>query len=135
MGAITGGSFYGYREQALAEPLRRPLRPQAGISPPPQLSVVEVERLSYPTYRYAVFSGDAPDEYPEDLIQVGFMSRMVLITLSNAPIDIQVSYDGTTIIAEEVLRKSHRDVKAIQAFRVRNVLPGWVAWYQLVAML
>jgi hypothetical protein len=134
MGAVTGGSFYGYREEDIGEPLRQRLRPMAGVPPPPQLTPIEVERLSFPTYLYAVFSGEAPDDYPDDWIQVGFMTRMVVITVANAPLDIMVTYDGTTVMQEEVLREGHRDVKAIQGFRVRNTLPGWISWYQIVCL-
>lgn len=133
---IGGGVFFGYREEAPVAPGgKQSLRlPSPNISPP-QTSILEIERLKTPTYIYRSFRGSATDDYPDDLTQVGFATRILIISVREGRLEIQYSFDGTAIQEENELRDHHRVIQSIRAFRVRNAIAGYIAQYQLVAML
>ena len=130
---IGGALFYGYREEDvdLAFPVRG-LPPFALLSPP-QTDIVEIEMLSTPTYQYEVWRGEVPDEYPAEMYEVGFESRMLVISVLGRAI-IQFSFDATDLLQEKQLRGDHRIIQAIRGFRIRKAVLGQDTSYQVVAM-
>lgn len=128
------GVFLGFRELALLPAPKQSLRLPASMPRMPSMRIIEVESLKTPTYDSATFAGNAPDHFPAELIQIGFATRMLAITISGGHLDIEYSFDGETVGSRETLMRSHRLLKAIQAFRVRSAVPGWKTWYQVLCM-
>ena len=128
------GTYYGYREIAL------PLRPHKRLPPratpsPPKLNPVVMERLGVPAYDYRVWSGDVPESYPAEWAALPWFCSQTKWTLRGGPIEAQFSYDGSTVGDTRVLRGSTATLDSFRFFRVRELLPGFHSWYQLIAML
>ena len=131
---LAGGVFYGYRELERGLDLPHKLPPPFALDSPPQTTPMEIERLETPTYRYEVYSGQVGDAYPGTMTEIPFTTRMLIISIEGQLI-MQYSFDGANLQPEQELRGDFRVIQAIRAFRVRNAVIGWPAWYQLVAML
>jgi hypothetical protein len=129
-----GGDVWGYREMAPSAPYRQVLRLPARNPIPPKATPLEMEFLEYPTYQNFTDYGDAPDDYPEDWIQIGFPTRMIIVTIAENAVDIQWSYDGETVNVEKTQWRSDRQAHSVRAFRVRNHTRGAVAWYQVLGL-
>ncbi len=128
------GTFYGYREQEVITVRPPPLRPQGTISPM-KLSPFILETLSIPAYDYFARSGDAPENFPTEWITLPWTCRLATWTLRGGPIEVQVSFDGTVVGDQRTLRASNMTLGSFAAYRVRQLVPGFKAWYQLFAII
>ena len=129
------GTFFGYR--ALGPPAAavgggRTRRLFSGIERwPLRLSPEELDLLN-PSYRYAIFAGDAQDDYQEVFVPIGFLTTKIHCRIWDNPAEVVLSYDGETAISEEYTQQGFHRMKFIRAFRIRNYVPGMVARYQFM---
>lgn len=133
MGAFTG-AFYGYREQDIILPRSPGIRPEGSISPM-KLSPALMEAMGIPGYDYFARNGDAPVDFAADWIRLPWTCRMAKWTLRGGPLEIQVSFDGEVIGDQRVLRASTQTLDSFIGYRVRQLVPGFLVWYQLVAII
>lgn len=135
MGA-TGGGFHGYRELAPLSSPRQPMRLPFSNPSPPQITPMELAMLQNPTYDLEVYDGTASDDYPEAFTQLPFKTRMFIVVVApGGYLDMELSFDGIHTTGTRTFRRHYRIIEAIQAFRVRNTLPGLLTWWQLTAMV
>ena len=135
MGAhIASGAFYGYRELDAPEELHKRLVPR-GSPRPPKLTPVMIERLGVPGYDYFAENGAAPATYPATWTELPWSCRMAKWFLRGGPIEVQISYDGSTVGDTRVIRQPTTTLDSFLFFRVRELVPGFHAWYQIWAML
>lgn len=125
-------TFFGYRALPLvveAEPAR-PRRIWPGM---PRwilrLQPDELDLLS-PSYHYTVFSGVAPDDYPDAFVDVGFLTTKIHCRIWDNPAEVVLSYDGSTAVSEEYTEQGFHRLKMARGFMIRNFIPGMVARYQ-----
>ena len=138
MGAhIPGGTFLGYRELPVVAGGKKPtLRPPSAAARPPRLSIIQLESLEVPTYRMAVFGREyAPDDWQDEYIMLPFTCRLLKLTLQEAPVEIDFSFDGVNPLPPRVVRFSFISLESISGFRIRNLFPHMRAWYQLAVFL
>ena len=133
------GSFYGYREQAalvLRPPRMRPRDSMVAM----KLSPVIVEAMGVPGFDYYASHGNAPVNFPAAWIVLRpgsdppWACRMAGWMLRGGPLEIQVSFDGVTVGEQRVLRASTTTLDSFVAYRVRQLVPGFAVWYQLIAI-
>jgi len=133
MADIAVGSFFGYREFASGYTRTPRLRPKQTPAPI-KLSISMVEHLGVSGFDYRTFAGDAPAEFG-NWIPLPWNCRMAKWTLRGGPLDVQFSFDGETVGDQRLLRTSTTTLDSFIAFRVRVTVPGFLTWYQLVAIL
>ena len=133
------GSFFGYREKA-AVTLRPPaLRPRDSLGAM-KLSMTVVEAMGVPGFDYYASHGDAPEDFSATWIMLRpgtdppWACRMAGWTLRGGPLEIQVSFDGVTIGDQRVLRASTTTLDSFVGYKVRQLVPGFHVWYQLLAI-
>ena len=131
---MAGGTFFGYREMKLV--VHRPpgTRPQGSISPM-KLSAPFMQGVGVPGYDYRCINGDAPEDFPSTWRIIPWTCRMADWTLRGGPLEVQISYDGEVVGDTRTLRASTRTIDSFRAFRVRQLVPGFQVWYQLIAIL
>ena len=128
------GTFYGYRELAVVH-IRSPgTRPRGSLSPM-KLSPILIEASGVSGFDYAVRSGPVPRDFAEDWIAIPFRSRMATWTLRGGPVELQISYDGTTIGDTRILRGSTQSIESFQGFKIRQLIPGIATWYQVIVII
>jgi len=133
MGA-AGGTFFGYREQAVASPRPPRLRPQGSVSAM-KLSPLIIAGLAVPGYDYFTHAGDALDDYPSAWTALPWSCRMATWTIRGGFLEVQLSYDGVVVGDQRELRFSTTTLDSFVAYRVREFLPGTDTWYQLLAII
>ena len=127
------GTFYGYREIPVVIPRKPRLRPLGSVSPM-KLSAPILERLGAPGYDYSARSGEAPEDYGT-WTPLPWQCKMATWTLRGGPMEVQVSYDGSTVGDTRLIAASTMTLDAFVAFRVRQLIPGFAVWYQLLAII
>lgn len=127
------GSFFGYREAPAIVPRAPRSRPRGALEPM-KLSPPFMEQLGITAYDYRVFSGQAPAEFG-DWTLLPWGCRMAKWMLHGGPIEAQFSYDGTEIGDTRIIRSSMTTLDSFVRFRVRELVPGFGAWYQCIAIL
>ena len=135
---IAGGTFYGYREILAVNPRHRMLRASRALGIP-KLDPIQIENLETPTFINRTFpmieglpGGYAEDEFPDDFTFFGFTSRHIVVWLKHAPVDIIYTFDGIHELELRVITESYRAVEAVQGYKIRNNMPGWAAWYEIM---
>ena len=128
------GTFYGYRE------LDIPLHPHKRLPPraspiPPKLSAPFMERLGISGYDYSAQNGMAFSNYPIEWTALPWVCRSAKWSVKGGPIEAQFSYDGSTVGDTRVIRGSTMTLDSFRLYKVRELVPGFHAWYQLVATL
>ena len=105
-----------------------------------KLSLVVVEAMGIPGFDYYAKHGDAPEDFPADWIilrpgsRPPWACRMAGWMLRGGPLEIQVSFDGETVGDERVLRASTTGLDSFVGYKVRQLVPGFAVWYQLIAI-
>lgn len=128
------GTFFGYREVPVVLPRPPPLRPGGGLSAM-KLTPLMMETLASPGYTYRGFNGDAPVDYPATWITLETPCRMASWRIQGGPLEIQTSFDGITIGETLSIRASTTMIGSFVAFRVRQLVPGYTVFYQLLAII
>ena len=105
-----------------------------GSTQPPKLSYLSIERLAISNFDYRAYNGDAPRDYPATWTQLPWACRQAKWTIRGGPLEAQFSYDGSEIGNTRVLRASCIELDSFIFFRVRTLVPGFLSWYQLIAM-
>lgn len=127
---MAGGTFFGYRELEIVLDAPRPrLKPQDSPSP------VNFKWDGIPGYAYFARNGDAPEDFPDDWIELPFSCRLATWTLRGGPLEVQVSFDGEAVGDVRVYRGSVAGIDTFRAYRVRVLVPGFAVWYQLMAII
>lgn len=128
------GTFFGYREKAGPVYSPRRLRPQGSISPM-KLSPLLMESIAIPGYDYFARNGMAPEDFATVWTALPWQCRMAKWTLRGGPLEIQVSYDGAVVGDQRTLRASTTTLDSFVAYRIRELVPGFHVWYQLLAII
>lgn len=129
------GSFWGYREKpkVLVGGGRLWLFPP--IDPQIRLNYWHWDLLGPVPFQYRVFSGLANDNYPNDFIEFGFMSRLIFCTIRENPGTLILTYDGVTEQPEREFTLSFIRLEACVGFKIKNAQPGFPCNYQIIPML
>ena len=128
------GAFFGYRERGPI-PVRRPgARPQGSINPM-KLSPVLMDWVGVPGYDYYSGNGDAPEDFASSWIMLPFQCRMATWTLNGGPLEVQVSFDGLVVGDQRTLRASTSTLDSFVGYKVRQLVPGFGSWYQVLAII
>lgn len=127
------GVFFGYREQAPPDERTPRLRPQGSINPM-KLTFPEIQMLAVSAYDYRTFNGQVPEDY-ETWNMLPWRCRIAKFMLDGGPIEVQITYDGTEIGDTRTLRASLTTLDSFVGFRVRQLIPGFGAWYQCIPII
>jgi len=128
------GTFFGYRELGGTQPRRPGMRPKGSISPV-KLSLIIMESIKVPGFGYFARHGYAPTDYPSSWIMLPFQCRMASWTVKGGYVELQVTFDGETVGDQRTLRGAMTTLDCFIGYRVRELVPGFAAWYQLVAII
>jgi len=93
-----------------------------------------MEHLGVTAYDYRAFNGQAPEDYGE-WITLPWGCRMAKWMLDGGPVEAQFSYDGAEIGDTRIIRSSMTTLDSFVRFRVRQLVPGFAAWFQCVVIL
>lgn len=85
-------------------------------------------------FDYEVFSGTAEDDYPDDIVPFPFMSRLIVVTLRDAPAMIRFSYDGENDQPERRFEIGFARLEGARGFKIRNAEAGRACRYQVIPM-
>jgi len=99
-----------------------------------KLSPLLIESLAIPGYDYFARNDMAPRDFGS-WTALTFQCRMAKWTLRGGPLEIQISYDGVIVGDQHTLRASTTTLDSFVAYRVRELVPGFHVWYQLLAII
>lgn len=133
MAHYPGGSFFGYRELLVLAPRPPRSRPRDALAPI-KLSAPFMEHLGITCYDYRAFNGQAPRDYGSWTV-LPWGCRMAKWMLDGGPIEVQFTYDETEIGDTRIIRSSTTTLDSFVGFRIRQLIPGFAAWYQCIAIL
>ena len=105
------------------------------IIPETKLEIWGYDMLGPVPFDYRVYRGYAEDAYPADFVTLPFQSRMIAATISEAPADLIISYDGITAEPERRFDTGFGRLEAAKAFMIKNHVPGNISHYQLIPMI
>jgi len=131
------GKFFGYREKLIVRVgmvyMPPPMMPIQG----PHFEFWMFNQQSYSSARYKATMVTAEDDYPADFTMIDsylgdMTSRQVMISVFDNPVDIIMTYDGTTPLSQRFFEAGYIGIEAIKGFKVRNFLPGRQSRCQIV---
>ncbi len=128
------GTFFGYRALGAEAAPGRGRASRVFPGPPRwplRLRLEELDLLD-PSYHYVVHRGDAPDDYPESFVDVGFLTTKIYCRIWDNPAEVILTYDGTTAVSEEFTEQGFHRLDMARGFMIRNYIAGMVARYQFV---
>jgi hypothetical protein len=89
----------------------------------------------YP-FDWRIFQGVTENDYPDQLVQVGFPGvyccRVVLAVIRDNPAAFIFSYDGETELPEREFWFGFIRLEAVRAFKIRSAYAGLPARYTLL---
>ena len=130
--AAFEGMFYGYREIVPPPPRKPPGRPGAALSPM-KLPLISLD--TEPGYFYFARNGQAPVDFPDYWITLDSPSRQAIWSLIGGPLDIQLTFDGETVGDTVTIRAPTTTLDCFSGYRVKQHVPGFLVWYQLIAII
>lgn len=127
------GEFFGYREAVVVVSRPPRQRPRNSLNPT-KLGALFMEHLGVTAFDYRAFNEQAPEDY-EDWKVLPWSCRMAKWMLDGGPIEAQFTYDGTEVGDTRIIRASMTTLDSFVGFRVRQLFPGFAAWYQCIPIL
>ncbi len=133
MGAYTGG-FFGYREKPPSPKLRMYGWKFTPPDPEIRLKYSSWDLLGPTPFRYDVYGGLAGNDYQTDFVRFPFVSRLLLITVRDAPGELIFTFDGIDEQPQRQFDLGFITLEAAAGFKVRNAEVGNICRYQVIPM-
>lgn len=131
---IASGAFYGYREKPPTPKLRMYSWTFTPPDPEIRLESWSWDLLGPTPFEYDVYSGLAEDDYQNDFVLFPFVSRLLLVTIRDAPGELIFTFDGVEEQPQRQFDLGFLRLEAAAGFKIRNAEVGNICRYQVIPM-